>query len=615
MAARPTRTNPKRLYISVLAPTLVVACLVAALATVSVKVLGSIRGYATGESAWSKSCADAELHLSHYALSRDPADYDEFQRALQAPLGSRQAREELTRPHPDTALITRLFIAGGSHPDDIPGMIALFRYFGAMPVFKQTMAAWIEGDALIDRLRALGDRLHEQILHGASNETVQLSLIQLRQLADDFHVAEQLFRVNVDNAGRLTEALLIGTILLTTAGLTVAGLLLVRSSLIKQVRHERSLAKATRRWELAAEAAGLGLFEQKIDSDQISLDANACTMYGLGQQACMVTPDELDQCIDEADRLQASAIRSRAVETGQTVRGTHRVNRADGQQRQIELIGRQEVNEHKGDVRLIGVVRDVTDEVRQAQLTMQRDAAEKVAAAQREFLSRLSHELRTPLNAILGFAQLLKMEHTEPLPAHQRQQVEMILAAGQQLLALVEDVLDLTKVEAGEISMVLQPVNATQVMHASMSMIDSARQLLGVSFVDKLPLQAIWVRADPQRLQQVFMNLLSNSCKYNRPGGHVTVSAHQDGHRVVFDILDEGLGMSEDETQQLFQPFKRIHAHIHAMEGTGLGLYIVKMLVERMNGTVVVRSQKGVGSTFSVTLPTAAPSSPSETAS
>ena len=116
----------------------------------------------------------------------------------------------------------------------------------------------IEGDALIDRLRALGNQLHEQILHGASNETVQLSLIQLRQLADDFHVAEQRFRVNVDNAGRLTEALLIGTILLTTAGLTVAGLLLVRSSLIKQVRHERSLAKATRRWELAGWVGRVG---------------------------------------------------------------------------------------------------------------------------------------------------------------------------------------------------------------------------------------------------------------------------------------------------------------------------------------------------------------------
>ncbi|HET8868815.1 MAG TPA: hypothetical protein VFM48_00070, partial [Aquabacterium sp.] len=276
MASRPIRPNPRRLYINVLGPTLVVAVLVAALATVSVKVLGSVRGYATGESAWSKSCAEALLHLSHYALSKDPADYQQFEQALQAPLGSRRAREELNKPHPDTALITRLFTAGGSHPDDIPGMIILFRYCRTLPLFEKSVSAWIEGDMLIDRLRGLGHRIQQQIQQGASDETLQASVGQLRQLGEDFRTAEQRFRVNIDDAGRFTEWLLIGAILLATSALTLAGAILVRRSLIRQVRHERSLSQATRRWELAAEAAGLGLFEQKVNSQLISLDGNAC---------------------------------------------------------------------------------------------------------------------------------------------------------------------------------------------------------------------------------------------------------------------------------------------------------------------------------------------------
>ncbi|MDE2593378.1 MAG: PAS domain S-box protein [Burkholderiales bacterium] len=588
-----------------LGPTLVVACLVAALAVISVKVLGSVRGYATGESAWSKSCGNALLHLSHYALSRDQADFTRFEQSLQAPLGSRRAREELLTAHPNKALIRQLFIAGGSHVDDVPGMIILFRYFGALPLFERTIAAWVEGDHLIDRLRALGQQVHQQVNAGADDAAIQSSLQQIRLLTDDFSQAEQRFRVNLDDAGRFTEWLLIGAILLAAAILSWISVSLVRRSLRKQVRHERALAAITRRWELAAEVAGLGLFEQNGETDNVALDAKAAHLYGVSETACQTPCSQLDKLICENDRRKTRAALERALQTGQTVRDVHSIKRADGHTRQVELIGRQDIDERKGQVRLVGVVRDVTDEMVQAQLTMQRDAAEQVAQAQRDFLSRLSHELRTPLNAILGFAQLLNLDKTTPLPTHQHQQVAMILAAGQQLLALIEDVLDLSKVEAGEINMQLQPVDLNQTLRASMAMIDSARQLLGVHFVDQLPPTALWVQADPQRLQQVCLNLLSNSCKYNRPGGRVVISASLQEPHVLVHIRDDGQGLTLEETSQLFQPFKRVASTAAQAEGTGLGLYIVKQLLERMHGQVTVQSEKGKGSTFSITLPSA----------
>ncbi len=606
MVVQTARTNPRRLYLSVLGPTLVLACLVAAIAVVSVKVLGSVRGYATGESAWSKSCGNALLHLSHFALSRDSADFARFEQSLQAPLGSRRAREELLTPHPDKALIQQLFVAGGSHADDIPGMIILFQYFGSLPLFEHSIAAWIEGDALIDRLRDLGQQLRQQVDNRANEATIQASLQQIRVLTDDFSEAEQRFRVSLDDAGRFTEWLLIGAIVLAAAALSLVSLSLVRRSLHKQVRHERALAAITKRWELAAEVAGLGLFEQNGQTDDVALDAKAAHLYGVSETACLTPRSQLDSLICEDDRGKTLAALERAMQTGQTVRDVHTIKRADGHTRQVELIGRQDTDERRGSQpRIVGVVRDVTDEMAQAQLTMQRDAAEQVAQAQRDFLSRLSHELRTPLNAILGFAQLLELDKTTPLQPHQRQQVGMILAAGQQLLALIEDVLDLSKVEAGEINMALQPVNLTQTLHASMAMIDSARQLLGVQFVDQLPSATLWVQADPQRLQQVCLNLLSNSCKYNRPGGRVVIGASVQEHNVVLHISDDGQGMTADETAQLFQPFKRVASTAAQAEGTGLGLYIVKQLVERMRGHVTVQSEKGKGSTFSITLPSA----------
>ncbi|MGE5452879.1 MAG: ATP-binding protein [Acidobacteriota bacterium] len=607
MAVQLARTHPRRLYLNVLGPTLAVACLVAALAVISVKVLGSVRGYATGESAWSKSCGNALLHLSHFALSRHPADFSRFEQSLQAPLGSRRAREELLKPHPDKALIRQLFIQGGSHADDITGMIILFRHFGSLPLFEQTLSAWVEGDRLIDRLNRLGQQLRAQVDAHADDATIQASLQQIRLLTDDFSQAEQRFRVNLDDAGRFTEWVLIGAILLASAILSWGSLTLVRRTLHKQVRHERALAAVTKRWELAAEVAGLGLFEQQGRSNDVALDAKAARLYGVSDTACVAPREQLDSLISEDQRRQTRQAVDRAIETGQAIRNVHRINRPDGSTRQIELMGRQDLNERNGETRLIGVVRDVTDEMAQAQLTMQRDAAEQVARAQRDFLSRLSHELRTPLNAILGFAQLLELDPHHPLPAHQHQQVNMIMIAGQQLLALIEDVLDLSKVEAGEISMALQPVDLSQTLRASMAMIDGARQLLRVQFVDHLPAAALWVQADPQRLQQVCLNLLSNSCKYNRPGGRVVVSAVLQEPHVLLHISDDGQGMTEEETAQLFQPFKRVASTAVQAEGTGLGLYIVKQLVERMHGQVTVQSEKGKGSTFSITLPTSRP--------
>jgi len=214
--------------------------------------------------------------------------------------------------------------------------------------------------------------------------------------------------------------------------------------------------------------------------------------------------------------------------------------------------------------------------------------------------------MRAPLNAILGFAQLLAIDPQRPLDESQAHRVALILDSGRQLLQLVEDVLDLTKIDAGTISLQLAPVDAAGLLRSSLKTMGAAVQTYAVRVDDRTAAAPLWALADERRLQQVFMNLLSNACKYNRPNGLVTLEAWEADGRVVVRVSDTGRGMTKAELDQLFQPFKRLSYNAGQVEGTGLGLFIVKSLLDRMSGRIEVESEWGVGSRFTVHLPVSA---------
>ena len=598
--------RPWRLYLGLLAPSLAVVCLVALLAVTSVKVLAAVRAYVGGESLWSKARHEAVQNLLDYAQTRDPGHYARYEAALTVPLGDRQARHEMERPDPDMARIRAGFIQGGNHPDDIDGMVALFRRLGDQPLFSEALSAWVEGDALIDRLRDTARILRQEVERGDAPGTLGPTLRQLHQINDQLTGTEKRFSASLATASRLTESLLVGAIVLAAGLLSVLSVAMMRRSLARQAAHRRALEAANERWRLAADAAEVGLFEIDLTHDLIHMDGRASAFYGLGDQGASLPRPQVRQMVDPQDRDTLRQGMSNSLNHGVVLRTRHRTHGADGVTRLLETTGRMDHSGAQPGSRLVGVVRDVTTEQAQADLAAQRDAAEQVAEAQRAFLSRLSHELRTPLNAILGFAQLLHLDTTRTLTDSQAQQVQWILSAGQQLLALVEDVLDLTKVEAGEIRMNLQPVDVGPALAASLAMLDGVATRHEVRFIDRLPASPLRVLADPQRLQQVLVNLLSNGCKYNRPGGHVTIDARQDGDDVVIQITDNGIGMAPEDAAQLFQPFKRVVSSAHYIEGTGLGLYIVKQLVERMRGDVTVDTREGLGSCFTLRLPAVA---------
>jgi PAS domain S-box-containing protein len=257
-----------------------------------------------------------------------------------------------------------------------------------------------------------------------------------------------------------------------------------------------------------------------------------------------------------------------------------------------------------GGTRWHGYMADITERKLYEQAMLAAAAAERANAAKTEFLSRMSHELRTPLNAVLGFAQLLRMDRHAPLAGSQRQRVQHIERAGAHLLAMINDVLDLSRIEAGAVSLSIETLQVQPVVDEALEMVANAAREAGVTLHHAAGPPA-YLRGDRVRLRQVLVNLLSNAIKYNRRGGRVDVSGRSDGDAVLLCVVDSGRGLEESQRLQLFQPFNRLGAERSDVEGTGIGLVITRRLVEMMRGCIEVSSRPGVGSVFSVRLPRA----------
>ena len=232
-----------------------------------------------------------------------------------------------------------------------------------------------------------------------------------------------------------------------------------------------------------------------------------------------------------------------------------------------------------------------------------KEAAELASQGKSTFLSGMSHELRTPMNAILGFSQLLQMQ---PLQPRQTTAVNEIYRAGQHLLALIDDLLDLTRIEAGKLAVSVAPVDAAVAVDEALRIVQPMLAVRRLELVNRMP-AGTHVLADPVRLRQVLVNLLSNAAKYNREGGRVTVDTVQvDPNRLRLRVEDTGAGMAPEQVARLFQTFERLGAEHSGVEGSGIGLALSRKVAELMAGTLGVESRVGEGSTFWIELPTAA---------
>ncbi|WP_428423024.1 PAS domain S-box protein [Methylibium sp.] len=379
---------------------------------------------------------------------------------------------------------------------------------------------------------------------------------------------------------------------------------------------ETALAQSEARWKFALEGAGDGIWDYDEDTQLVFYSPRWKAMLGHRDDEISTSTREWSRRIHPEDRPAViDAIRRyRAGESGE-YRTEHRLRHKDGHW--IWVYERGKIVERRPDGsprRIVGTHTDITRQKMADQALRDKRAAELASQAKSEFLSRMSHEMRTPLNAVIGFAQLLQKDS-----AGGTQRIAQfsghILQAGEHLLALVNDVLDLQQVEEGRLSLRLEALALRAAVDNTLELVRPQAELRRITVLNRIdPDVRVW--ADAQRLRQVLLNLLSNAIKYNRDGGELRCAVTVDGpQRCVLVIEDTGTGLAASDLARLFQPFERLGRETSSTEGTGLGLVISRRLAEEMNGSLSLSSRPGHGTQVHLALPLPPALDPGETGS
>jgi len=253
---------------------------------------------------------------------------------------------------------------------------------------------------------------------------------------------------------------------------------------------------------------------------------------------------------------------------------------------------------------IVGVVEDIAEHLRLEEAERAREAAEASNRAKSEFLSRMSHELRTPLNAMLGFAQLLELDARHPLDSEQKPWVSQIQQAGWHLLEMINDVLDLSRIESGNLRLQTETLDLDELLRTTLTLVEVEASKRDIRITTDLTAGATRVLGDATRVKQILTNLLSNAVKYNADGGRVHVASYESGTDTIeIAVTDTGLGLTPEQLGELFQPFNRLGRERSVQEGTGIGLVISQRLAELMGGSLRAHSVAGQGSSFILSLP------------
>lgn len=366
-------------------------------------------------------------------------------------------------------------------------------------------------------------------------------------------------------------------------------------------RAEIALAERERLLREAQLLARLGNWTADLRSGALVWSDEIYRIFGYQPGSFAPSVEVFHAAVHPDDRGKVRASESEAALTGRHD-VTHRIVRPDGTVRYVHELARMEVDETGRPVRMTGTVQDVTERVEfEQKLIALSEEAERANKAKSDFLSSMSHELRTPMNAILGFAQLL--EYAPDLPETHRDNVQEILSAGRHLLELINEVLDLAKVESGHINLSLEPVEVCSVVEECLALVEPLADARSIQLSHR-GLKGAAVRADRMRLKQALLNLLSNAIKYNRQAGDVRIEVSSvDEDRLQIRVIDTGPGIPSCRLEELFLPFHRLAMGHEGIEGTGIGLTITRRIVEMMGGAVGVESEPGAGSTFWIELP------------
>ncbi len=375
------------------------------------------------------------------------------------------------------------------------------------------------------------------------------------------------------------------------------------------------LRVSEQRLKRSQEFANIGSWDWNIVTGDLFWTDFIWPLFGYSKELTKTTYDNFITAIHPDDQQMVVDAITNCVEKGECFNIEHRVVWPDGTVHWLHESGDVVRNKEGVAQHVLGVIRDIT-ELKKAKknIIAAREEAENANRAKSLFLSSMSHELRTPMNAIMGFSQLLMITKTQPLTEGQEKNVNEIIIAGKHLMLLIDEVLDLSKVESGHIDLSTRKVTLSKVIIESFQLILPLAQKRGIEIVfikdgaemslGELAKQNESAWLDETRFKQVILNLMSNAVKYNNESGKIIFACNNvenDFFRI--SITDTGEGLSDEQQQQLFKAFNRLGLEQTDIEGTGIGLVITKKIIELMGGRIGIDSEVGKGSTFWVEFP------------
>jgi PAS domain S-box-containing protein len=385
----------------------------------------------------------------------------------------------------------------------------------------------------------------------------------------------------------------------------------VQIDITERRKAEQQAQRERARAQFAIDAAGMGAWERGLDGMPLYWSERMYTMRGLDPSDPRPLAELAAAAMGEQEHGALTDLMVRRLVEGDPYEQEFEVRWPDGSVHWLMARGQLVRDDAGRPLHYTGVNWDITERKRAEAALQEAQRAEQASRAKSEFMARMSHELRTPLNAVLGFAQLMARDPQQPPSPRQRERLDFIRSAGEHLLALIDDVLQLARIEADPRPAAAQPVLLDAACREAAQWLSDQAQRHHVSVQwQSTPLPGL-VMGVRRHVGQIVTNLISNAIKYNRPGGWVRVASQADtlagrpAWRV--SVSDSGHGLDAAQLQRLFEPFERLGAELHGIEGTGIGLTIVRQLVERMQGRIEVHSRVGEGTRFDVWLPAADP--------